>query len=187
MWRLICRRWDHEPNLARDDRPVVETGRQVTWLNPGRLVLYGALIAALLFGLVALDKSRQAVGYGKAQAEYAVQAKVADENREAVAAPIVEKEAAAQVQIRTITKKLIEKVNVYVPMDTCVLPPGYRRLHDAAVANVEIPDAASVPDGAAVPADAAAKTLVENYGIAHVNAERLKGLQEWVRAQAGLN
>jgi len=166
---------------------VVETGRTVTWLNPGRWALYGALIAALLFGLVALDKSRQAVGYGKAQAEYAAQAKLADDKRADVGIPISIKQEAVQVQIRTVTKTLVEKVPVYVKATDCALPAGYRRLHNAAAQNVEIPDTASVLDGAAVPADTAAQTVIENYGIANANAERLKGLQDWVRAQSDLN
>ena len=47
------------------------------WLNPGRWVLYGAFVAALLLGIYTLDKSRQAIGYDRAQAEHTAAALVA--------------------------------------------------------------------------------------------------------------
>lgn len=49
------------------------------WLNPGRWVLYGAFVAALLLGIYTLDKSRQAIGYDRAQAEHTAAALVASE------------------------------------------------------------------------------------------------------------
>ena len=50
----------------------------MSWLNPGRWLLYGALIAALMAGLWRLDLSRQAIGYDRATAEQAVRDKAAD-------------------------------------------------------------------------------------------------------------
>lgn len=41
----------------------------MSWLSPGRWLLCGALIAALLLGIWRLDVSRQAIGYDKAKAE----------------------------------------------------------------------------------------------------------------------
>ena len=49
------------------------------WLNPGRWVLYVAFVAALLLGIHTLDKSRQAIGYDRAQAEHTAAALVASE------------------------------------------------------------------------------------------------------------
>lgn len=42
----------------------------LNWLNPGRWLLYLALLAALGVGIYRLDQSRQQIGYDKAQAEY---------------------------------------------------------------------------------------------------------------------
>jgi hypothetical protein len=40
------------------------------WLNPGRWLLYGALVAALLLGVHTLDTSRQAIGYDRAKSKW---------------------------------------------------------------------------------------------------------------------
>lgn len=158
----------------------------MSWLNPGKWLLCGALVVAVWFGAMALDQARQAIGYKKAQDEYAAQAGQADAQREALAAPIAAQQTQAQGRIRTITKTLIEKVPVYVKADACALPPGFRLLHDAAAANVEVPDATGLVDAAPVPAADAASTIVSNYGIARSNAAQLVGLQEWVKAQGEL-
>lgn len=145
---------------------------------------------ALLVGLVLAGRAYTAhcerVGYQRAVAEYAAQAKAVDAQREAVSAPIVAKEAAAQVQIRTVTKTLIEKVPIYVKADDCAMPAGFRVLHDAAAVG-KIPDPARIADAAAVPAQEVAGTLTENYGLYFETSERLRGLQEWVRAQEALS
>ena len=49
------------------------------WLNPGRWLLLAAVLAALVFGVKALDNSRQAIGYNRAVAEYTAAALVAAE------------------------------------------------------------------------------------------------------------
>ena len=128
------------------------------------------------------------IGYkreAEVRAEYQAQADDADAKRAAIAAPIVQKEAAAQAVIRTVTKTIIKEVPTYVQATACPLPGGFRVLHDAA-ANGEVPDPARVADAAAVPARDAAVTVAENYGTCRENATRLSGLQEWVRAQATL-
>lgn len=155
-------------------------------LNPGRWVLYGVLAISVWFGVLALDQSRQAIGYDKAQAEYAAQASQADAKREALAQPIAAKETKVQEQIKTITKTLIQKVPVYVKADACPLPGGFRLLHDAAATNGPVPDSPGLLDAAAVPAAVATETTISNYGTYHETAARLAGLQAWVRAQEGL-
>lgn len=47
--------------------------------------------------------------------------------------------------IQSTTKIITKKVKVYVPANSCPLPPGFRVLHNAAVRN-ELPDPASDPD-----------------------------------------
>lgn len=137
------------------------------------LALYGAFVYA------------KHLGKEELRADLAAQVKVVDAKRDAIAAPIAAKQEAAQVQIRTVTKTIIEKVPVYVKADSCDLPGGFRLLVDAAADGV-IPDPASLTDAAPVPADVAAESVVSNYGIARENAERLRGLQEWVSAQRAL-
>lgn len=156
------------------------------WLNPAQWLLYGALVAATWLGYNAWKAHQQGLGYNKAKGEYAAQASQADAQREALAEPIAAQQTQAQGRIRTITKTLIEKVPVYVKADACALPPGFRLLHDAAAANVEVPDATGLVDAAPVPAADAASTIVSNYGIARSNAAWLVGLQEWVKAQGEL-
>jgi hypothetical protein len=48
-------------------------------LGAGKWLLYGALAAGVLLGIWRLDVSRQAIGYSKAQAEYAAAALKASE------------------------------------------------------------------------------------------------------------
>jgi hypothetical protein len=64
----------------------------------------------------------------------------------------------------------------------CVVPDGFRLLHDAAAAG--LPPAAEpagksvdAPSGVAIAA--VADTVTQNYGICHETAERLKGWQDW--------
>ena len=158
----------------------------MSWLSPGRWLLYGALGITAGFGLVVLDQSRQAIGYKKAQTEYAAQASQADAKRGALAEPIAAQQIKAQEHIRTITKTLIQKVNVYVPSDSCLLPGGFRLLHNAAATNGQLSDTTSFADAAPVAAQAATELIIENYGIAQANAAQLVGLQDWINAQRAL-
>ena len=156
-------------------------------INISKWILYGILAIAVWFGMLMLDQARQVKGYNKARAEYAAQASHANAQRTALAEPIAAKQAIAQERIKIITKTLIQKVPVYVSNTSCSLPGGFRLLHNAAAANVQVSDTPGLIDAAAVPAQAAAGTVVENYGTYHETAARLAGLQAWVRAQEGLN
>lgn len=158
----------------------------MSWLNPSRWLLIGAVIAALLGGWQWREHVVDKRGYARAVSEFATQAAVIDRKRADVGIRTSEKEAAAQVQIRTVTKTIIEKVPVYVPLDSCPLPAGFRLLHDSAAANEPIPDATAIVDGAAIPTAVVAETVVSNYGTCNASAARLAGLQEWVSAQGAL-
>lgn len=158
----------------------------MSWLSPTRWLLIGAVIAALFGGWQWREQVVDRRGYDRAVSEYKATAKKVDDKRKAIAAPIAAKQEAAQVRIRTITKTIVEKVPVYVPLDSCPLPAGFRLLHDSAAANEPIPDATAIVDGAAIPAAVVAETVVSNYGTCNANAARLAGLQEWVSAQGAL-
>ena len=65
----------------------------MSWLNPYRWLLYGALIAALVLGYGLWSRHMQGIGYDKATAEYTAAALVASEAARA-------KESAWQTQLK---------------------------------------------------------------------------------------
>jgi hypothetical protein len=85
----------------------------------------------------------------------------------------------SDVQIKSIPQ-LISKSSD----DRCVVPTGFGVLHDAAAKN-EVPDTTRTTNEApsGVKLSEVAETVVGNYGICTENAEQLKSLQEWIRAQ----
>lgn len=146
-------------------------------------LLYLALVAALVLGYRAWVDHIGDVREATVRAQYAKQAKTADDTRAAITPPIVEKEAAAQVQIRTITKTTIKEVPIYVKTTDCPVPGRFRVYYDAA-ANGVLPDPAAIPDAAPAALADVASTTATNFGTCHEIAQRLTSLQEWVRAQA---
>lgn len=158
----------------------------LAWLNPGRWLLYGALVLALWLGYAAWREHQRELGRAEVRLQYAEQARRTDAARAAVAAPIAQRHAQAVERIRTVTKTITKEVPVYVPSDSCPLPGGFRVLHDAA-AHGEVPEPARSADAAAVPAQDAAATVADNYGTCRETAQRLTDLQEWIRQQQALN
>lgn len=156
-----------------------------SWLSPVRWLAVGVLLAALFAGYGFWAKHQQGIGYSKAQDEYRAQAVRTDVQRASIAPPLAAKQEVAQARIRTVTKTIIEKVPEYVPIDSCALPGGFRRLHDAA-ANGVLPDPAGIADAAPVPAHDVAESVVSNYGTCHEIASRLAGLQSWIIEQQAL-
>lgn len=77
---------------------------------------------------------------------------------------------------------IIKEVPQYVPSDSCLLPAGFRVLHDAAASNT-VPNPVSVANAPAVPAQDVATTIATNYRQYFELATQLEALQEWVRAQ----
>ena len=71
------------------------------WLNPGRWILYAALIGALCLGVWRLDQSRQQIGYDRAQAEYTAKALQASEAARA-------KEAQLQTNAARLSNELYQ-------------------------------------------------------------------------------
>lgn len=80
---------------------------------------------------------------------------------------------------------IIKEVPVYVDREAdraCVVPVGFVRVHDGAVANVPVGDPGdsdAAPSGIALSAVAA--TIAGNYTTCHENAEQLIALQARVR------
>lgn len=157
----------------------------IAWLNPGRWMLYAALAAALVLGYFAWADYVGDVREAEVRAQYAKQAKEADDKRTAVAAPIAARQEAAQEKIRTVFKTIIKEVPTYVSTHDCPMSPGFRVFHDAA-AHGELPDASRIVDAAAVPAPDVASTVAANYQTCQADSARLTGLQDWVRTQIEL-
>ena len=86
--------------------------------------------------------------------------------------------------VREKGETIIKEIPVYVPDNACVLPAGFRVLHDAAARGAE-PDPASLADAAPVSAQDATRTIAGNYGICAETAEQLIALQAWVRQTGG--
>lgn len=78
---------------------------------------------------------------------------------------------------------IIEKVPIYVPRDVCLLPPGFRSVHDAAATGGVLPDTPGVTNAAPVDAQDVASTVAGNYSTCHATEEQLLALQSWVREQ----
>jgi hypothetical protein len=153
------------------------------WFNPTRWIALAVLVAGLVAGYFAWADHIGNVREAKVMAEYRAQADKVDAKREAIAAPIAAKQEAAQVQIRTITKTLIQKVPVYVKATDCGPLPGRVRVFLDAAADGQVPDPARVADAPATSIEEIAATAAENDGTYHEVAARLTGLQEWIRAQ----
>ena len=113
---------------------------------------------------------------------------------DAITQRVGEKSEAAQVQIRTVTRTIVEKVPVYVPAPTDArypLPNGLVRLHDASALGLDpaaLPNPAGGLDDAAstVAASDLATVLAGNYGQCREDQQRLTDLQDWVRQQQAL-
>jgi len=154
----------------------------LAWLNPARWLLYIAFAGALWLGYAHWRDVQQEVGYDRAVAKQKSQAEEADEKREVITQYVDRQVVKVVRQIEVVTETITKEVPVYVPSDTPALPAGWRLLHDAA-ARGEVPDAAGIADAAPVAADAAASTIVANYGACRATAERLRAWQQWATQQ----
>ncbi|WP_412023363.1 hypothetical protein [Burkholderia cepacia] len=80
---------------------------------------------------------------------------------------------------------IIKEVPVYVDREAdraCVVPVGFVRVHDAAVANMPVGDPGSADAASSsVALSAVAATVAGNYTTCHENAEQLIALQARVR------
>jgi hypothetical protein len=122
---------------------------------------------------------------GAAAAKAQAQVVQVVQRRAAASQAVAVRQQAAQDHVRVVTRTLIRKVPTYVSIQAdagCTVPAGFRLLHDAAAAGLppasDAPRvAADAPSGLAL--SAVADTVIENYGICHETAERLKGWQDW--------
>ena len=133
-------------------------GRAVS--RAARIAVIVAALLVLALAVFALAQHQRRAGYQKASEDYAKQAAKINEQRDAIGVGIAARQKTEQAKVHTVTRTLIEKVNVYVPIDSCALPPGFGRLHNAAAKNAaddaKLPDAARKPDAASPGTSAAA-------------------------------
>lgn len=156
----------------------------LAWLNPGRWLLYLALAGALWAGYAAWREHQRELGREQIRAEFARQAKAADHKREVITQYVDREVVKVVEQIAVVTETITKEVPVYVPLDSPALPGGFRVLHDAA-ARGQVPDPAAIPDAASASAQDVAATVAENYGACRLYAARVKGWEDWARAQQG--
>lgn len=80
---------------------------------------------------------------------------------------------------------IIKYIPKYIPDGSCMLPGGFRLLHDAAATNT-IPEAPGGVDDIPVSAQEATATVTENYATCQVIRSNLISLQTWVSQQYNL-
>lgn len=148
-----------------------------------RYLIYG-LVAVMLLG-VAWGKgyimgSQRLEDYIGGQAKEATRINTA---RGKVTEKVVVKYVKVKGATQTVTEYVDREVIKYANTTHC-LDAGWGRLHDAAAVNA-VPGTPGAPDGkvGAPQADTALKTVTQNYAACHRNADKLDGLQEWVREQ----
>jgi hypothetical protein len=91
-------------------------------------------------------------------------------------------------RVRTIHEKgetIVQRVPVYVPLDSPLLPGGWRVLHDAAAAS-ELPPPPGSAEAAPVEPRAAAETVAGNYARCHEDHAGYDALWQWAEQQAAV-
>lgn len=91
-------------------------------------------------------------------------------------------------RVKTIKEKgdvIYKEIPVYIPADSCNLPPGFRVLHDAAAVGT-IPSTAAIPNAEPVPVRTATETVTRNYETCHLIKADLELLRQWVLEQREL-
>jgi len=87
-------------------------------------------------------------------------------------------------EVRNENKKIVRETVGRQIDSQCVLPRSAVSLHDSASRN-EVSRSSNSVDGtpSTVKASELIETVVDNYGVCHENAEKLRGWQEWYRTQ----
>ena len=167
-------------------------------LSTLKLIGLGAVLAAVL-GLYAvwtirgseLTKARAQLRLDDAQVASLTAAAEHATKVQVVSNTVDTKNTAAQVQIKTVTQTIIEKVPVYVTPEAdarCILPVGFVRLFNAA-ATGSSPDAVPAPPGLAdsapsgVECSVVASTVADNFGKYRSVAAQLNAHIDWDEQQ----
>jgi hypothetical protein len=135
----------------------------------------------------------EAAKAAKAETKQAVRVIYRERAQADVTSAVETKAVEAQVQIRTVTRTIVERIPIYVTPDAddrCVVPVGFVRVHDAAATGNPLPEPSGEPDGGAAASEASTVTLswlaevtADNYGTYQTVARQLSDLQDWIRQQ----
>jgi hypothetical protein len=158
-------------------------------LDLARIAAYAAVIAALV-GTIWFHGyakgSNKLDRYKSEQAQEGTRIIIA---RAKATERVITKYVQVAGQTKTVTETIQKEVIRYADKNTdnCPLSIAAVRLHDAAAAN-ELPKPSGATDGAASGLEAASLTqaCAQNYARYHEAADRLRGLQAWVAAQAAV-
>jgi hypothetical protein len=149
------------------------------------IVIYGLLAAGLLAGAAGWGYMQGMENLYEYQGKQAVQAvKIVVKQGEATERVII-RYVKVKGETETVTQTVFQEVIKYVEKNTgnC-LDSEWGLLHDAAAANtVSTPPARADGAGGAPTAAEAIKAVTSNYAGCHRTADRLDGLQAWVREQ----
>lgn len=154
--------------------------------NWQRIALYGiagVAVASWLVGWGYMKGSERLYSYQAEQAQQAVRVVV---KQGAVTERVVTKFVKVQGATRRVTQTVEKEVVRYVDSNPGLcLDRAWGILHDAAAANTlpVAPGAADAAGGAPTAAEAL-QAVTSSYAACHRTANRLDGLQEWVREQA---
>jgi len=147
-------------------------------------------LGAELLGIVVLIASAYfygGIGYREMIADLKARVAVA-EQQSRDANVVLEKKTQQHLkeikEIRNENKKIVRETVGRQIDSQCVLPRSAVSLHDSASRN-EVSRSSSSVDGtpSTVKASELIETVVDNYGVCHENAEKLRGWQEWYRTQ----
>jgi hypothetical protein len=157
---------------------------------PWRVWLVLIIAAVVGFGFWAYGESRYRAGQAERQGAWdAATTAQAEADRQAEGQQ-------AEITVRTVTEyvdrvkvvrekgdTIVQKVPIYVPSDSPLLPAGWRVLHDAAATGELPPTPGSFAAAPVGPQDAAA-TVTGNYGRCHEDHAGYQSLWEWAEQQA---
>lgn len=157
---------------------------RVWFASAGLLVLF--LAVAFAFKAYGDLRASEVQGLWDAASMAQAQADREAEGKQAQATLITVTEYVDRVQtIRVKGDTIVQKVPVYIPSDSPLLPGGWRLLHDAAAAG-ELPPPPGSVEAEAVDPRTAAETVFANYGACHVDHAGYQSLWEWAERQAAI-
>jgi hypothetical protein len=160
--------------------------KEIPWKAWAALVVFVLVVLAFW----AYGNSRYTAGQAERQGAWdaastaQAQADRNAQDEQAKATLITVTEYVDRVQtIRVKGDTVVQKVPVYIPSDSPLLPGGWRLLHDAAAQGVVPPPPGSVA-AEAVGAQDAARTVLGNYATCHIDHAGYESLWEWAERQA---
>lgn len=148
--------------------------------------MYGWIAAVALAAALAaagwITRDMQATLDHKRQELVTAQANLKEfQNAYEVTSTVLTQRAESKSAIKESTKNVLVEIERRIPVDSGLLPPDWRLLHDSAASGSPVPNPPLGTDASPVPAKDAAVTVTENYGICRDTADQLVLLQQWIR------